>query len=101
MPLYKNTSSPTERLLYVLCLVAPKLFLPGGKSGLSIEPEVIRTADAGDLRQIQAAVGAYESQLSVCYTNMDTFNQQSASYAATLDVGCIYAERYWRLIRSA
>jgi LmbE family N-acetylglucosaminyl deacetylase len=97
---YKNMMlTPKDRLLYLL-YVTPGLLLAGKNDGLRVQSEVIDTTDPDEINQIKTAVSAYESQLPILYTDIDTFAQESAAYATTsLHAQSQYAERYWALLR--
>jgi LmbE family N-acetylglucosaminyl deacetylase len=97
--LYKNMGTTRmERFLYALNAL-PCFFTPPPKSRLRVRSEVLDTSATDDIKQIQAAIAAYESQVPILFTDMDTFAHESASYAAVLASQATYAERYWRLVR--
>ena len=97
--MYKNVlKSKRQRFRYVLS-AARKLKSPPAECSLKIEAELVHTNSAEEFLKIKAAVGAYKSQISMLFNDMDTFAEESASYNRTLAPAALYCERYWHLIR--
>jgi len=66
-------------------------------NNLSLQGEIVETDDMGKLIKIRAAVGDYRSQMAMLFGDMQTFDNESATYAQSLGSAKLYAERYWHL----
>jgi LmbE family N-acetylglucosaminyl deacetylase len=97
--MYKNVlTSKRQRFRYLLSQ-ARIIQRQKREKPLAMRPDIVRTNSTDEASKIKAAVGAYQSQISMLFKDMDTFSTESASYNTGLDGSALYSERYWTLIR--
>lgn len=99
MVMYKNVLKWKKDRFHYLLWAARKIKLPPQASGLKIEAEVIKTNSVDEVKQVEKAIWAYKSQLALLYKSQDILRQESTLYTHSFDTNCLYAERYWKLVR--
>ncbi len=97
--MYKNVLKNKKQGFRYLLSAARKLKGRSGQRSLTIRANLVRSDSSEDLEKIKAAVGAYTSQISMLFKDIDTFTSESASYNSRLDATALYCERYWTLVR--
>ncbi len=93
---YRNViTNETEKFLHLL-RAARLLHEAPENLRIELKPEIISSNDDLEVKQIQAAISEYSSQLPTLYGDGINFVKESTEYAATLVYLSNYAERYWK-----